>query len=171
MGTRNLIRHGSLRSGIAAAYASSISPRVMNCAVMSQENVDKARGFIEAYNRRDFDAAIKDFHPQVDWVLPEHQSFDSCRGPQQIIRFWEGLDETFDELQLRPQETVDCGDRVAVRLRHHVVGKGSGVEMDQVLYHQVTTFEDGLMVRIEYVTTWEEALKLARAGAAEHKLA
>jgi ketosteroid isomerase-like protein len=135
------------------------------------ENVDKTEEYIAAYNRRDFDAAVKDFHPQVDWVLPEHQGFDSCRGPRQIIRFWEGLDETFDELRLLPQETVDCGDRVAVRLRHYALGKGSGVEMDEELYHQITTFEDGLMVRIEYVTTWEEALELARAGTTEHKLA
>jgi ketosteroid isomerase-like protein len=138
---------------------------------MSEENVRMTEEYMAAYNRRDFDAAIKDFHPQVDWVLPEHQSFDSCRGPRQIIRFWDGLDETFDELQLRPQETVDCGDRVAVRLRHQVRGKGSGVEMEQELYHQVTMFEDGVMVRIEYVTTWEEALALARAGATEHKFA
>jgi len=138
---------------------------------MSEENVRMTEEYMAAYNRRDFDAAIKDFHPQVDWVLPEHQSFDSCRGPRQIIRFWEGLDETFDVLQLCPQEVVDFGDRVAVRLRHHVRGKGSGAELDQELYHQVTIFEDGLMVRIEYVTTWDEALKLARAGATEHKLA
>jgi hypothetical protein len=138
---------------------------------MSEENVQKTEEYMAAYNRRDFDAAVKDFHPQVDWVLPEHQGYDSCRGPRQIIRFWEGLDDTFDVLQLCPQETVDCGDRVAVRLRHHVRGKGSGAELDQELYHQVTVFEDGLMVRIEYVTTWEEALELARAGATEHKLA
>ena len=37
---------------------------------MSQENVDKARDFIEAYNRRDFDAAVVDFHPEIEWVLP-----------------------------------------------------------------------------------------------------
>jgi ketosteroid isomerase-like protein len=138
---------------------------------MSEENVQKTEEYIAAYNRRDFDAAVKDFHPQVDWVLPEHQGFDSCRGPRQIIRFWEGLEETFDDVQLLPQETVDCGDRVAVRLRHYARGKGSGAELDQELYHQVTVFEDGLMVRIEYVTTWDEALELARAGATEHKLA
>jgi ketosteroid isomerase-like protein len=138
---------------------------------MSEENVQKTEDYIAAYNRRDFDAAVKDFHPQVDWVLPEHQSFDSCRGPAQIIRFWDGLDDTFDELRLLPQETVDCGDRVAVRLRHYALGKGSGLQMDEELYHQVTTFEDGLMVRIQYVTSWEEALELARAGATEHKLA
>ena len=128
---------------------------------MSQENVDKTEAFIAAYNRRDFDAAVADFHPEVDWVLPEHQGFDCCKGPAEIIRFWAGIDETFDELQIVPQETVDAGDRVAVRLRHRGRGRGSGAELDIVLYHQVTTFRDGLIVRFDYVETWEEALELA----------
>jgi ketosteroid isomerase-like protein len=128
---------------------------------MSQENVDKTADFIAAYNRRDFDTAIENFDPKVDWVLPAHQDFDSCRGPQQIIRFWEGIDETFDELRLDPQEFVDSGDRVAVRLRYFGRGKGSGVEIETEMYHQVTTFRDGLIVRFDYVTSWQEALDLA----------
>ena len=127
---------------------------------MSQENVDKTRDYIEAYNRRDFDAALQDCDPDVEWVLPEHQSSDSGVGRYQIRRFWEGIDDTFDELQLRPQEYVDGGDRVAVRLRHYGRSK-SGVEMDTELYHQITTFRDGVMVRIEYVTSWEQALEAA----------
>lgn len=127
---------------------------------MSQENVDKTRDYIEAYNRRDFDAALQDCDPDVEWVLPDHQSSDSGVGPYQIRRFWEGIDDTFDELQLRPQEYVDGGDRVAVRLRHYGRSK-SGVEMDTELYHQITTFRDGVMVRIEYVTSWEQALEAA----------
>ena len=126
----------------------------------TSENVDKTRAFIEAYNRRDYDTAVADFHPRVEWVLPPHQDFDSAVGPRQIIRFWEGLDDTFDELQLRPQEYVEAADRVAVRLRHYGRGKGSGIELDTELYHQVTTFEDGTIVRMEYVTTWDEALQL-----------
>ena len=97
-------------------------------------------------------------------MLPEHQDYDSCVGPRQVIRFWEGLDETFDELQLKPQEFADFGDRVAVRLRHFGRGKESGAELDLEMYHQVTTFEDGLIVRFDYVTTWDEALKLAFAA-------
>jgi ketosteroid isomerase-like protein len=127
---------------------------------LSQENVDKTRDYIEAYNRRDFDAALQDCDPDVEWVLPDHQSSDSGVGPYQIRRFWEGIDDTFDELQLRPQEYVDGGDRVAVRLRHYGRSK-SGVEMDTELYHQITTFRDGVMVRIEYVTSWEQALEAA----------
>src|SRR5919109_568163 len=97
---------------------------------MSQENVEKTTAFMDAYNRRDFDAAV----------------------------------ETFEELRLEPQEAVDAGDRVAVRLRFHGRGKGSGAELDTEMYHQVTTFRDGRMVRIEYFTSWPEALDAAGVG-------
>jgi len=128
---------------------------------MSQENVAKTRDYIEAYNRRDFDAALRNCDPRVEWVLPAHQSADSGVGHYQIRRFWEGLDETFDELRLDPQEFVDGGDRVAVRLRYYVRGKGSGLELESEMYHQVTTFRDGVMVRIEYLGSWPEALEAA----------
>ena len=130
---------------------------------MSQDNVDKTLDFIAAYNRRDFDAALEFFDPEVDWVLPAHQRFDSCKGHAQIRLFWEGLDESFEELRLDPQESVDAGDRVAVRLRYYSLGKGSGAELEGELYHQVTTFRDGMMVRVEYFTDWPSALDAARA--------
>jgi ketosteroid isomerase-like protein len=72
---------------------------------VSQENVDRTMDFMKAYNRRDFDAAVEFFHPEVDWVLPALQRSDSCRGPDEIRRFWEGLEE------------------------------GSGLEIDTELYH------------------------------------
>jgi ketosteroid isomerase-like protein len=125
---------------------------------VSEENVAKTREFIAAYNRRDFDAALEWFHPEVEWVLPELQQSDSCHGPEEVRRFWEGLDETFEDFRLDPQEFVDGGDRVAVRLRYYGRGKGSGVEVETEMYHQVTTFRDGLMVRFDYVTDWPQAL-------------
>jgi ketosteroid isomerase-like protein len=132
---------------------------------VSQANVHKARDWIEAYNRRDYDAALRNFDPDIEWVLPEHQSADSGRGTEAVMRFLDGLDETFDELRLVPQEHVDGGDRVATRLRHYALGKGSGVEMEAELYHQVATFRDGVIVRMEYMTSWQDAL--AAVGVAE----
>ena len=130
---------------------------------MSQENVDKTRHFIDAYNRRDFDAAVEDFDPEIDWVLPAMLGFDSCVGPVQIILFWLGLEETMDELRLTAQEFVDAGERVAVRLRYYGRGKGSGVEIETEMYHQVATFRDGTIVRMEYFTDWPQALDAAGA--------
>jgi ketosteroid isomerase-like protein len=134
---------------------------------MSEQNVDKARAFIAAYNRRDFDAAVASFDPGVEWVLPEGQSSDSCQGPGAIKRFWQGLDETFEELRLLPQEFIDAGDRVATRLRHYGRGRRSGIVIDEELYHQVATFRDGRMVRIEYFVDWSEALEAAGLRAAD----
>jgi ketosteroid isomerase-like protein len=128
---------------------------------MSEENVELVRAFIAAYNRRDFEAAVESFDPEIEWVLPERQSSDSCRGPDEIKRFWEGLDNTFDELRLDPQEFVDGGDLVATRLRYYGRGKGSGLKMETELYHQVVTFRAGRMVRIEYFASWPEALDAA----------
>jgi ketosteroid isomerase-like protein len=127
---------------------------------MSQENIDKARDFIEAYNARDFDRAVANFDRDIDWVLPEQQSSDSAKGIPGVLRFFKGIDETMGELQLVPQEYLEEGDLVATRLRHRGVGKGSGVEIDTELYHQVATFRDGLIVRMEYVDTWQQALEL-----------
>jgi ketosteroid isomerase-like protein len=132
---------------------------------LSLSNVEKTREFIEAYNRRDFDTAVRWFDPKVEWVLPDQQGFDSCVGPDQIISWWEELDEIYDELRLDPQQYVDAGDRVAVELRHYALGKGSGVELHNELYHQVTTFRDGMIVRFDYVTTWAEALQIAGVDA------
>jgi ketosteroid isomerase-like protein len=126
---------------------------------MSQDNVERARDFIAAYNRRDFDAAVEDFDPEIDWVLPARQRSDSCRGPDEIRRFWEGLDDTFEELRLDPEEFVDAGDRVATRLRYYGRGKGSGIVVEGELYHQVATFRAGKMVRIEYFGDWDQALQ------------
>ena len=127
---------------------------------MSEENLKTVLAYIDAYNRRDFDAAVAAFDPEVEWVLPERQSSDSGRGRDAVIRFWQEIDETFDDLQLRPQEHIDAGDRVATRLRHYGRAK-SGVEIDTELYHQVVTFRDGRMVRIEYFTSCAEALDAA----------
>jgi ketosteroid isomerase-like protein len=128
---------------------------------MSQANVDKARDFIAAYNRRDFDAAVESFDPEIEWVLPERQSSDSCRGPDEVKRFWQGLDETFEELRLEPQEFLDAGDHVVTRLRFYGRGKGSGAEIEEEMYHQVASFRAGRMVRIEYFAEWPEALEAA----------
>jgi ketosteroid isomerase-like protein len=125
---------------------------------MSEENVQAVEAFIDAYNRRDFEAAIASFDPEIEWVLPERQSADSGRGRKAVIRFWEGLDATFDELALDPQEHVDAGDLVATRLLFHMVGKQSRLTIDGELYHQVATFRDGRFVRIEYFASWPEAL-------------
>jgi ketosteroid isomerase-like protein len=74
---------------------------------------------------------------------------------------WKGLDETFDELRLEPQEFLDGGEHVATRLRFYGRGKASGAEIEEEMYHQVATFQDGRIVRMEYFGEWSEAVEAA----------
>ncbi len=128
---------------------------------MSEENVDKVRVSMAAYDRRDFDAAVKFFDPKIDWEFPPSIRAESCRGPEEIKRLWREIDEAFGEFSLEPLEFVDAGECVAVRLRFHGRGETSGVKVDEEVFHQVTTFRDGRMVRIEYVSDWADALEAA----------
>jgi ketosteroid isomerase-like protein len=116
---------------------------------------------MDAYNRRDFDAAVEHFDPDIDWVFPPNFRADSCRGPDEIKQFWRGLDETFEEFWLEPLKFIDADDCVLVPLRFHGRGKTSGAKIDEEMFHQVTMFRDGRMVRFEYVNEWTEALEAA----------
>jgi ketosteroid isomerase-like protein len=124
---------------------------------MSQQNVEKAKQALAAYNRRDFDAAVEFFDPEIDWVLPPSMRADSCHGPEEVKRFWREVDEVFEELRVEPQEFLDAGDQVAVRLRFHGRGKESGAVVGEELFHHLIAFRDGRIVRIEHYPDWAEA--------------
>jgi ketosteroid isomerase-like protein len=127
---------------------------------MSQENVEIVRTSIEAYNRRDFDTAVQSFDTEIEWLFPPVLAGESCRGPEEVRRLWEGLDEAFEDFQLEPQEFVDAGDLVVVRSHFHGRGKESGIETEGRM-HSVTALRDGRIVRIEYFNDWAEALEAA----------
>jgi ketosteroid isomerase-like protein len=127
---------------------------------MSEENVEIVRESIEAWNRRDFDTAVQSFDTEIEWLLPPVLAGESGRGPEEIRRFWEGLDEAFEDFQLEPQEFVDAGDHVVVRSLFHGRGKESGVETEGRM-HSVTALRDGRIVRIEYFDDWAKALEAA----------
>ena len=80
---------------------------------------------------------------------------------EQVIQFWDEIDENMDELQLRPQEFRDAGDLVAPSDCATTASGRSGAVIDEEMYHQVSTFEDGVMVRIEYFESWDKALEAA----------
>jgi uncharacterized protein len=127
---------------------------------MSEENVEIVRDSIEAYNRRDFDTAVQSFDTEIEWLFPPFLAAESCRGPEEIRRLWEGLEEAFEDFQLEPQEFVDAGDHVVVRSHFHGRGKESGVETEGRM-HSVTALRDGRIVRIEYFNDWADALEAA----------
>jgi uncharacterized protein len=87
---------------------------------MSQENVDLVRSAYEAYNRRDPEAVLACFAPDIDWHVPDSLAWgDHVRGLAAIARFFEGLKPYMgDDHQVAIGELIDAGDRVVALVRH-----------------------------------------------------
>jgi ketosteroid isomerase-like protein len=87
---------------------------------MSQENTDLVRSAYEAYNRRDPEAVMACFHPDIDWHVPDSLAWgDHVRGLEAIGRFFEGLKPYMgDDHRVAIGELIDAGDRVVAILRH-----------------------------------------------------
>ena len=67
-------------------------------------------------------------------------------GHEGYKRMFEGLLEVWADLELRPEEVIDFGDRVLIAVRMTGHGRQSGVALDTALF-QVVTLRDGLIVQ------------------------
>jgi ketosteroid isomerase-like protein len=65
---------------------------------MSQENVEVARRFVHALDRRDYEAAAACLHHAAEWH--NTAAFPGPRtviGPEEIVAFWQSLLDSFGE--------------------------------------------------------------------------
>jgi ketosteroid isomerase-like protein len=133
---------------------------------MSQENVEiiesLQRGF-DAYSRGDFDAAVENFHPEIELVPAGRQS--TIRGAR-AIRTWMEPD-AFESQVVEPLEFRVAGSKVLVRHRSKIRGAGSGIEADFVNWSVWTFNEAGLVTRFEIYLPNQEAEALEAAGLRE----
>jgi uncharacterized protein len=116
---------------------------------MSQENMEIARRAYEAFNRRDFDALLADWDPEVEWhQFTEFPDRAVYPGPEELRdRFLKGqLVEQFGDFSIDIEELVDAGDHV-VMLGHIVAhGSASGVPI-RLRVVNILEFRDGKLFR------------------------
>ena len=131
---------------------------------MSEENVEIVRRMMDAWSRRDLEAAIEMLHPEIEWRLtltpggPEGTAYRGVDG----IRDWFGeVDEVWTGLRIDAVEFRDVGgDRVIQLGRFRAVAKESGVPIDQP---QGTLLElkNGRVFRVRGFGSHREALEAA----------
>jgi ketosteroid isomerase-like protein len=94
---------------------------------MSQENVEIARRWIEAWNRRDVEGLTEltepDFELKSLFVPIEGDFF---RGYAALHAYFEAVDEAYEHLLSVPEEFIDAGAAVVVVTHLDWRGKGSG---------------------------------------------
>ena len=129
---------------------------------MPEENVELVKSWFERWNAGDR-FSDEELHPEVELItqlqpvpLHGHNGF----------RTWIAeIDEQFKEWRLVIEEWHDAGDGRVVAIGHiHLVGHGSGVELDQPL-GWIIEIEDEKLRRMR--TYREHSAALEAAGLAE----
>jgi ketosteroid isomerase-like protein len=130
---------------------------------MSEENVERVRDAVVAYNRGDLDTLLAYCADDVDYRAVEGALDDRgpIHGKDAVRAYFQDWLDTFDDLKAEPLELIDAADeQVVTVLRFGGRAKLSGVETD-LTFAVVYTIRDGKIVRGREYWTREEALEAA----------
>jgi ketosteroid isomerase-like protein len=137
---------------------------------MSQENVEIVRRLYSlrpdaaGVVRGDYDNAFVDnFHPDVEIVPPSSYPDtpeSGYRGPEGMLRWFQQLDEIWDDWRFEAERFLDAGDRVVAFVRVSGSAKQSGAALTISTAH-VLTLRDGRVTRVDVFLDRPEALEAA----------
>ena len=129
---------------------------------MSEENVERLRLMYEAFNRRDFDAALPYFDPKVEFspgILPPDQDTDYL-GRQGVREWMRAATEPWVKVTAEPIERIEISSGRLLAIDRWLFGGRDGIEIEREL-PTAFTFRDGLIVRVDGFTDKAEALEAA----------
>jgi hypothetical protein len=126
---------------------------------MSQENVERYRQGIDAFNRRDLDAFLALADPGVIGISRvlaiEGGTYVGHDGTKE---WWNGLLGVFPNFKIEVVWVRDAGSRTVSELRNQAHAEGSAAPLDEEVW-QVSEWRDGLVVRWQMYATQHEALE------------
>jgi ketosteroid isomerase-like protein len=126
---------------------------------MSQENVERLRRWVEAFNRRDFETIATLDHPAIEWrTSAEDPDASTHRGQEAVQGYLDGYIESFPNLEIEVTECFAVGDDRVVAVNRFVGQSAAGVPMDWLLT-TVSTVEHEKFTRVEEYFNRAEALE------------
>lgn len=127
---------------------------------MPQENVERVRRAYDAFNRRDFDAALADADDAINWRPIFSVESPLLEGKEEIRAAWTRQLESLD-LQIELQELIPVGEASVVAVAKWTGrGSASGAPVGATAA-QVLTFADGMVIKVESYASKGEALEAA----------
>jgi ketosteroid isomerase-like protein len=125
-------------------------------------NLELIETGLAAFSRRDFDAAARTMHPDVEWHLlfnlpeltPGKRVF---HGIDEVRELWALTRSGWDELSVAIEEVLEDRDGYAIaRARFFGVLREAGVKVDRQVYY-IFDVSDGLLKRLRPFDTEAEA--------------
>jgi ketosteroid isomerase-like protein len=127
---------------------------------MSRENVDVVGASFEAFLRRDLDAFLSCFDPEVEYRSLVGEVEGTYHGHEGMRSWWDSLLRVFPDWQPQLEDTRDLGQRVLSRVRAGGHGTGSGIRLERAMWH-VAEIRDGRIKSSAFFRTEHEALEAA----------
>jgi ketosteroid isomerase-like protein len=127
---------------------------------MSQENVERLRTALEAYNREGPEAIISLLDPDVEWIADRSDMGRvTYRGRDGVRKAFEELNEGFDEMSFEVDELIDADDHIVALGLMIARGRSTGIEAKLPLALVFTAGHDGQLIRYESFRNRDEALE------------
>jgi ketosteroid isomerase-like protein len=124
---------------------------------VSDENIDIVRRSIERWSSGDLEGYMETLDPEIEWrtsglypgLEPVYYGHDGFR------RFWRDFHEPWETLSMELRDAVSVGDKVVFSFRFEATGRdGVRAGRDQA---SLVTLQNGLLLRIQNYTSWDEA--------------
>ena len=132
---------------------------------MSQENVERFRTNVEAFNRGDVEAWIETYHPDSRFAPISAPIAGAYRGHDGLRRWFADNRESFETFSVEFTDIRDLGDdRLLVIGTIHLRARGSGIETE-VPTAAIATWREGLL--IDWKDYGDSAMALEAAGLRE----
>ncbi len=121
-----------------------------------------SRGFA-ALQRGDFEAALGSFYdPDVEWhgAVGGLDEGRVLRGHAEVLEAFRDYYDTWERLELKPEEIIDTGDQLVVFVHEVARGRKSGVvvETDTAA---ISTLHEGRVVQVRNYLDRNQALEAA----------
>src|SRR5262245_2362093 len=127
---------------------------------MSEENVERMRESIEAFNRNDIPGLLRLMDPEIKFEHRLAALEGKFTGPEAVAEWLADLAEAFDDGQVHCSDIRDLGDRVLALGTVRATGTGSGVETE-LPYTVVARSRNGLITHFTDYGDKEKALEAA----------
>jgi ketosteroid isomerase-like protein len=126
---------------------------------MSQENVETVRRGFAAFERGDLDQILA---LAADDMVTYRRDLDQAtyHGKEGFLQATVEWIEGFSEWSVLPEQFIDAGDRVVVRVLQSATGEESGVPVEQDFWF-VFEIRDDKIAKLSFYTREAEALEAA----------
>ena len=131
---------------------------------MSQENVETFKRALDAFKRRDTDAFLEAFDPEVEWHAAMERMLGGearvYRGHGGVREWLRELDEAFSEVHLDLPDIQDLGDQLVAIGHMRARGRASGAVIETPLSY-LTDHTNGKIIRVRAYLDPKEVLEAA----------